>query len=147
MSNILLAFNKRINNLIHNQKGATDAVLITIISIFVGITIMFIIPIMAVSQQNDTIAQTTAQEATTQFVSTIANSGSITQNDYDTYVQKLSSTGNSFDISIEVQHLDENPGKKSATTSGDLIGENVYYSTYTSEIMDYMSKQRKLSFK
>lgn len=51
---------------------------------------------------------------------------------------KLAATGNTYDVEIEVQHLDENPGKKSTTTSGDLIGENISYSTFTSEILDKM---------
>lgn len=51
---------------------------------------------------------------------------------------KLAATGNTYDVEIEVQHLDENPGKKSTTTSGDLIGENISYSTFTTEILNKM---------
>lgn len=51
---------------------------------------------------------------------------------------KLAATGNTYDVEIEVQHLDENPGKKATSTSGSLIGENVYYSTFTTEILNKM---------
>ena len=54
------------------------------------------------------------------------------------YEQKLLSTGNTFDVEIEVQHLDENFGKKNSLTSGDLIGENERYSTFTTDILDNM---------
>ena len=40
---------------------------------------------------------------------------------------------------MEVKILDENVGKKSAWTSGTVIGENIYYSVYTSQITDIIS--------
>lgn len=110
--------------------------LITIIAIFLAATLMFIVPLMSVTERNDDIAQSVVQTATSEFVDTISNAGAIKLSDYEAYTQKLASTGNTFDIEIEVQHLDENPGKKSTSTSGDLIGENVRYSTFTSEIME-----------
>ena len=36
---------------------------------------------------------------------------------------------------MEVKNIDENPGKKSIQTERDKIGENVYYSEYTTQIM------------
>ena len=35
---------------------------------------------------------------------------------------------------MEAQILDENPGKKTTQTQREKIGENVYYSVYTSQI-------------
>lgn len=112
--------------------------LITIIAIFLFAVLMFIFPLMSVSERNDDIAQTVVQTATSEFVKKVATYGSIKPNDYNSYVQELYATGNTYEIEIEVQHLDENPGKKQVTTSADLIGENVYYSTYTTEILDKM---------
>lgn len=109
--------------------------LITIIAIFLAATLMFIVPLMSITERNDDIAQSVVQTATSEFTDTISISGSIKLSDYEAYAQKLSATGNTFDIEMEVQHLDENPGKKSTSTSGDLIGENVRYSTFTSDIM------------
>ena len=40
---------------------------------------------------------------------------------------------------MELKVLDENIGKKSAWTQGTVIGENVYYSMYTSQILDTIS--------
>ncbi len=110
--------------------------LITIIAIFLAAILMFIVPLMSVAERNDDIAQSVAQAATSEFVSTISTAGAITESDYDAYIQRLGATGNTYDVEIEVQHLDENPGKKSALTSGNLIGENLRYSTFTSEILD-----------
>jgi len=55
---------------------------------------------------------------------------------YDKLVSALNATGNSYDIEMEVKKIDENVGKKSAWTNGQVIGENVYYSVYTSQILD-----------
>lgn len=112
--------------------------LITIIAIFLAATLMFLVPLMSVSEKNDKIAQNVWDTAVSEFVDTVSNAGSIKPIDYEALEQKLAATGNTFDITIEVQHLDENPGKKATITSGDLIGENVRYSTFTQEILDYM---------
>lgn len=112
--------------------------LITMIAIFLAAILMFIFPLMSVSERNDDIAQSAVQTATSEFVDKIAISGAIKPSDYEAYQAKLNSTGNSYSIEIEVQHIDENPGKKSAITSGSLIGENVRYSTFTTEILNEM---------
>lgn len=115
-----------------------DSTLMTIIGIVVAVILLFIWPLMAITERNDDIAQITVQTLTTEFVDKIAIAGCIKPSDYEAFQQKLAATGNTYEIEIEVQHLDENPGKKSAITSGNLIGENVRYSTFTSEILDYM---------
>ena len=132
MANIIMSMKKIFRNMLHNQKGASDSILITIIGIAVGATVMFVFPLMAVSERNDDIAQSLAQTATAEFGDKIAISGVINPSDYNEYEQKLLSTGNTFEITIEVQHLDENFGKKNSATSGDLIGENQRYSTFYS---------------
>ena len=46
----------------------------------------------------------------------------------------LGSTGNTYKVEMEVQVKDENLGKKVSQAQADKIGENVYYSVYTSQI-------------
>ena len=115
-----------------------DNPLMTIIGLFLVATLMFLVPLMAVTERNDDIAQTVIQTAVSDFTATVSNAGKIKPSDYEALNSRLSATGNTFEITIEVQHLDENPGKKSINSSGSLIGENVRYSTFTSEILDYM---------
>ena len=55
-------------------------------------------------------------------------------------VTTVHATGNTYDIELELKVLDENIGKKSAWTQGTVIGENVYYSIYTSQIVDALEK-------
>ena len=109
--------------------------LTTIVAIFLAAVLMFVFPLMAVSNNQEDVTQLAVTEATQEFVNKAATKGKITQEDYDAYVQTLGATGNTYDIKLEVQHLDENPGKKTSTTSGDMIGENVRYSTFTDEIL------------
>lgn len=114
--------------------------LMTIIAIFLAAILMFVFPLLAVSERNDDISQLSAQSATVQFVDNIRATGKITEADYDAYMQTLLSTGNSYDVNLEVKVLDENPGKKVTWTTSDKIGENIYYSVYTSQIQEQFQK-------
>ena len=55
---------------------------------------------------------------------------------YTKLVNTIDSTGNTYEVEMEVKVLDENVGKKSAWTQGTVIGENVYYSVYTAQILE-----------
>ena len=108
------------------------------IAMFVCVILMFIFPLLSLSERTDDISQTVVQTATSEFVDKVSIAGKIKPSDYEAFAQEIAATGNVYDIEIEVQHLDENPGKKSVVTSGNLIGENVRYSTFTTEIMESM---------
>ena len=96
--------------------------LMVIIGIFLAVILMFIFPLMSISERNDDIAQT------------------IVQSDYNAFVGAINATsGAPYEITIEVQHFDDNFQSKVATVSGDLIGENASYSTYTQQILDRMN--------
>ena len=114
--------------------------LITIVAIFLAAILMFVFPLMTISERNDDISQMAVQTATVEFVDNVRQTGKITQNNYEAFTQKLAATGNSYDVELEVKVLDENPGKKTAITSSDKIGENVYYSEYTSQILEDVLK-------
>ena len=113
----------------------------TIIGIIIAVILMFVWPLLAMSEKTDDISQTVVQSATSEFVDKVSISGKIKRSDYDAFIQKITATGNTFDVEIEVQHLDENPGKKSVVTSGSLIGENLRYSTFTAEIEDVLKNE------
>ena len=53
--------------------------------------------------------------------------------------EEITSTGNTYDVEMEFKILDENPGKKSTQTVKDKIGENVYYSVFTSQISEALN--------
>ena len=81
-------------------------------------------------------AQMSLQAETQEFVDTVTSTGVLAEADYAAFEQEISATGNSYDIEMEVKVLDENPGKKTTQASSTKIGENVYYSMYTSQILD-----------
>lgn len=112
--------------------------LITVVAIFLAAILMFVFPLMSISERNDDISQLAVQTATVEFVDNIRSTGKITLDNYDKYIQTLSATGNTYDVEMSVKVLDENPGKKGAETGVTKIGENVYYSIYTSQIEEQL---------
>lgn len=113
--------------------------LITIVAIFLAVILMFVFPLMSVADRNDDIAELTVKTAVTEFVDTAKSTGKITATEYSKLISKISATGNAYDVEIEVKVLDENVGKKSAWVNGTVIGENIYYSVYTSQILNYIN--------
>ena len=121
--------------------------LITIIAIFLAAILMFVFPLMSLSERTDDIAQLAVSTATNEFVDKIRKTGKITLDDYEKYVQTISSTGNSFEVEMQIQQLDENPGVKVTQAEMTKIGENVYYNKYTSQIEEELNKSGKMKLK
>lgn len=119
---------------------------ITIIAIFLAAILMFIFPLMAMSDRTDNVSQLAVQTATTEFVDNVRTTGVLTLANYDQFVQEISATGNSYDVELEIQVLDENPGKKSTQSETTKIGENVYYTMYTTQIMDAINSSSKKAY-
>ena len=121
--------------------------LITFIAIVLAAIMMFMFPLLSVSERNDDIAQLSVQTATTKFVDNSRSIGKITMNNYSELVSTIQATGNSYDSEIEVKVLDENIGKKSAWTQGTVIGENVYYSVYTAQVVEVIERDGEYRMK
>lgn len=120
--------------------------MITIIAIFLAAVLMFVFPLMAMSDRTDDVSQLAVQTATTEFVDQVRTTGVLSLSDYEKYVQTISSTGNAYDVELEIQVLDENPGKKSTQAETTKIGENVYYNLYTSQILDALNSNSKHTY-
>ena len=80
---------------------------ITIMVVMIAVVALFIIPVMATANQNDKVTQTAVQTIVAEFV-------------------------NSYSVDLEVQILDDNPGKKGQNIN--KIGENIYYSEFKNSI-------------
>lgn len=113
--------------------------LITIIAIFLAAILMFVFPLMSVAERNDDVAQLAVQTSTNSFVDNARTTGKLKADDLSKFVNSLAATGNSYEIELEHKILDENIGKKSEWTNKEVIGENVYYSVYTSQIEDKLA--------
>ena len=116
----------------------------TIIAIFLAAILMFVFPLMSMSDRTDDISQLLVETATTEFVDNVRSTGKLTLDDYDKYVQEISSTGNTYDVEMTAQILDENPGIKTTQAEITKIGENVYYNLYTTQIEDRLKSKSTL---
>lgn len=114
---------------------------ISIIGIIIASILMFIVPLVTIADRNDDIAQLTVETATAQFVDNVIKSGKITEKDYQDYILSLQSSGNTYQIDIELKILDENPAKRTIDATGNM-GQNEYYSLYTSQIEDELQKSK-----
>lgn len=121
--------------------------LITIVAIFLAAILIGIFPMMALADRNDDIAELSVQTAVSEFVNTARKTGKITENDYDKLVAALGATGNTYDISMEVKKIDENPSKKTTQIDETKIGENIYFSVYTTQILEELDRNQKYILK
>lgn len=117
--------------------------LITIIAIFLAAILMFIFPLMAISERTDDVSQLVVETATTEFVDNVRSTGKLTLDNYDSYVQEIAATGNAYEVAMEAQILDENPGVKTTQAETTKIGENVYYTLYTTQIEEKLNTSTK----
>lgn len=117
----------------------TDTVM-TIIGIFLAALLMFIYPLMAITGKNDEIAQTVVEVAVADFVREVTSNGKITELDYEKLVQKISATGNTFDVQLEVQLFDDNNVRRN-TILEKSNGTNKYYSIYTNDILNKIEEE------
>ena len=106
--------------------------LITVIAIFLAAILMFVFPLMTVSNTQDDIAQVAVQSLVAEFVNNAATKGKITQEDYNAFISKLYATGNTYSVELEHKIMTSNPNKGST----DQLGENLYYSVYDPTIIE-----------
>ena len=121
---------------------------ITIVAIFLAAILMFIFPLMTIADRNDDITEQSLITSTAEFGNTISLTGKITKEAYDAYVLKISSnSGNAYEVEIECQILDENPAKKVTQVETTKIGENVYFTRYTSQNEELLEQNGEINLK
>lgn len=109
---------------------------ITVIGIFLSIILMFVFPLTEFGSKNDELSQTVVQVAVSDFVNKVATQGKITYFDYNKLVQQINSTGNAFDVQIELKILDDNARRLAVAENFSNIANNKYYSVYTTTILN-----------
>ena len=127
-----------------SEKGELGDSVITIVAIFLGAVLMFVFPLMSLSERTDDMSQLAVQNATDEFVDKVRTTGKITLDEYERYLQTITATGNSFEAEIIVYQLDENPGVKVTQAEMTKIGENVYYNKYTSQVEEELNKTGRM---
>jgi len=121
--------------------------LMTVVAIALAAVLMFVFPLMTMSDRTDDVSQLAVKTATTEFVDDVRTTGKLTMDKYSKFIESISATGNSYDVEMELKVLDENPGKKTTQAEPNKIGENVYYSMYTSQILDELQNKKTRSLK
>ena len=120
---------------------------VTVIAIALVAVLMFIFPVITMADRVDTASQTDIDTLVSEFVNEIQTTGKLTSEKYSKFIENLTSTGNTYDISLEFKILDENPGKKATQADKDKIGENVYYSVFTSQIEEQLDSSNVYNLK
>ena len=111
----------------------------TVIAICTAAALLLVAPLVTLATRNDNVVQENVRLIVDEFVTDIQNTGTLTTAKYQDFENKLAATGNTYDIDIEIQHLDENPGKKTTQANYTKIGENVYYSDYTTQVLNQLN--------
>ena len=121
--------------------------LITVIAIFLAAILMFIFPLMTMSDRTDDVSQLTVETATTEFVDDIRTTGKLTLDNYEKFLENINSTGNAYEVEMQIGVLDENPGKKTTQATNTKIGENVRFEKYTSQIEEKLDSKGYITLK
>mgnify|MGYP004487242499 CR=1 FL=1 len=107
-----------------------------VIAICLAAALLFVAPLISLTERNDSVVQENVELIVSEFVTDVQNTGVVSQAKYQSLENSLAATGNTYNIEMEIQHLDENPGKKTTQANYTKIGENVYYSDYTTQILN-----------
>ena len=108
----------------------------TIVALCTAGVLLFIAPLITLTYRSDNVTQENVKLIVEEFVTDIRNTGKLTRTKYLNFASELYSIGNNtYEIEMEIQHLDENVGKKTAQSNYTKIGENVYYSEFTTQIL------------
>ena len=121
--------------------------LMTIVAILLAAVLMFVFPLMSMSDRSDDISQLTVKTATTEFVDNVRTTGRLSLDNYSAFEQEIAATGNTYDIEMEVKVLDENPGKKTTQAEATKIGENLYYNKYTTQVEEELYSKGRITLK
>ena len=114
-----------------NMRGVAA----TIVVIFLTAILIFGTTLLTTADKVDDATMLFAQSTVNDTVNKIRTKGTFTQEDYDNLVLTLSSTGYAWDIELTVNSSDENPAKKSTGTQGSNIGDTIYITKKTSQVL------------
>ena len=115
------------------MSGNSTASVIIVVAL--GLVIFCLVPLVTLEERVDNVAQQDVQKIVESTVTEVANTGVFTKAQFQTLDNKLAATRKTYDYEIEAKILDENPGKKSAQANYTKIGENVYVTYYTTQVL------------
>lgn len=105
-------------------------VAITVIVILLASLLLFVFPLLATAENKNEIDLEAVNSAAKTFVDNTANASAITLKELDLLKQKIATTGNAYDINLEISRKTDNVGKKSSWQSGTNVGEGAFFTLH-----------------
>ena len=107
----------------------------TVAALCVTGVLLFGVPLVTLKNRIDNVRQENSKLLVEEFVTEVTNTGKLTRTNYEEFVNKLDATGKTYDVEMEIWHIDENPGKKTSQAQYTKIGENGYWVEATTQIL------------
>lgn len=107
----------------------------TVAALCVAGVLLFGVPLVTLTNRIDNVTQESSRLIVEKFVTEITNTGKLTKSQYQDFIDKLDATGKTYDVEMEIWHIDENPGKKTSQAQYTKIGENGYWVEATTQIL------------
>lgn len=104
-----------------------------ILAVILLVILIIILPLYNYFERQDDMSYNVALKTVTMFVDEVAQNGYLDQNMYDKFIQRLASTGNSYDIEVEAQ-------KKVITNDPDNLDAEDNDQTYVEQFKSYYNK-------
>lgn len=111
---------------------------ITIIVIIIAAILLFVFPLLATAENKNEVDLAYVQSAANEFVNANATRGVITLESVDTLKQKLGTTGNTYNVNLEVSRKTDDVGKKSSWTTGTNLGEGAFFTLQGTQINEQL---------
>ena len=108
----------------------------TIFALVTAGVLTLAVPTVTLMNRYDNVVEENVSSIVSQFKSDITGTAVLSMDKLEDLETKLTATGNTYDIYLELWILDENPGKKTSQTNYKKIGENVYSIKYTTQILE-----------
>lgn len=118
-----------------------------IFAVILGIVLMLIYPLYQQAQKQDELSQIVAHNAVTEFVDAVRTKGYISPQMYLEFSEKLSATGNVFDIEMSHLHKKYNPlySDPADPSTFQQSYEEYYDGHYTDEIMKVLFPEENIA--
>lgn len=117
-----------------------------VVAILIGAVMFFVLPVYQLAQKQDDISQIYVANETTKFVDSIRNSGYISVEMYQDYVNKIDKTGNIYNIQICHSHKIVKPNYDDE--AGTILNgyDSYFVNTYQDEVLDSFDKGEDYKF-
>lgn len=79
---------------------------VTIILILIASVMLFMVPMIAVSHRKDVVSTQTVQVAINEFVDSTRKTGKVTQEEFSNLVQTLETTGETYEVNVNINNID-----------------------------------------